>query len=466
MSNLSLAMIVRDEAAALGHCLQSVRSLVDELVVVDTGSEDGTVAVAQSFGARIGRFPWRDDFAAARNESLRLCTGDWVLLLDADEAVDPLDHPELRRAVDQGAAAAFHLVSRNYTRDGSARLFDQPATPNRSRYSEGADLPFYFDQPILRLVRRLPDLQFEGRIHERLDDCLQRKHLPVGSLGAVIHHFGKLDQGREKAKAAYYLRLAEQEAQEHPRDPNRQFNLMAQAEVAGSWETALRAGLAFLRHSRTVPSTVRLTLALAYQQTARPEAAQVHLRQILKAQPEHLLALCRMAGCLEALGHLDEARSSLARATAAHPDDPWPCLVLAGLEERAGRPPAARQALMAAVTCRPGDPRLRQDLLDLDFRLHLPVQAAADAMDALRALPDQGGGDWHALAALALLKEGHVRPGRAVLALGLETFPGHPGLARLAGELPREEPAVPPLSKQTAADTGSGAGSGARKTCG
>src|SRR5512143_1026788 len=108
MPTLSLAMIVKNEEKNLGHCLASVRDLVDEMVVVDTGSTDGTVALAESFGARIGHFPWTGDFGAARNESLRLCTGDWVLILDADEAVDALDHAKIRAAIAQDTPAAYN----------------------------------------------------------------------------------------------------------------------------------------------------------------------------------------------------------------------------------------------------------------------------------------------------------------------------------------------------------------------
>ena len=88
MARLSLAMIVRNEAGRLGACLESARGVADEMVVLDTGSTDGTREVAAAHGARVETFPWIDDFAAARNASLGLCTGDWTLVLDADERLD------------------------------------------------------------------------------------------------------------------------------------------------------------------------------------------------------------------------------------------------------------------------------------------------------------------------------------------------------------------------------------------
>jgi tetratricopeptide (TPR) repeat protein len=87
-NRVSLCMIVKDEEANLPACLESVAGLVQEIVIVDTGSRDGTRQVADRFGARVFDFPWVDSFAAARNESLRHATGDWILWLDADDRLD------------------------------------------------------------------------------------------------------------------------------------------------------------------------------------------------------------------------------------------------------------------------------------------------------------------------------------------------------------------------------------------
>lgn len=84
---LSLAMIVKNEDQVLGRVLSQVKQLCDEMIVVDTGSTDNTVAVAQSFGATVHHFEWIDDFAAARNAAFSHCTGDWILWLDADDVV-------------------------------------------------------------------------------------------------------------------------------------------------------------------------------------------------------------------------------------------------------------------------------------------------------------------------------------------------------------------------------------------
>jgi glycosyltransferase involved in cell wall biosynthesis len=90
-------MIVRDEEKNLSHCLESVSGVFDEVVVVDTGSSDRTVEIAQEFGARVFEFTWIDDFAAARNEALAHATGDYAFWLDADDVVDPTEREKLRK---------------------------------------------------------------------------------------------------------------------------------------------------------------------------------------------------------------------------------------------------------------------------------------------------------------------------------------------------------------------------------
>jgi tetratricopeptide (TPR) repeat protein len=436
-------MITKNEADCLGHCLESVRGLVDEIVVLDTGSSDATVAVARSFGARIGQFPWCDDFSAARNASLQLCTGDWVLVLDADEAIDPLDHGKIRRALeprpDPGAKGpqGFRLISRNYMMDSLARLFDQQAQPNRSAYREGAQFPYYADGWIFRLFRRLPDLRFEGRIHERADPFLERRRLPIGRLDAVIHHYGKLDPGEEEAKRPYYLELAERDAAEVPGDVNRQFFVMVQADLLGQWDKALQAGLAAMKlQPRGLPYVVPVTVARAYQQLGKHAKAAPLLLQVLKQHPDHPQAACALVYSLLDLGRVEDARPHLERLLAAHPQEPMIHVSFSHLEEATGRLAEARQHLCAAIAANPGDKSLRHLLVQQDLRLGLTARAAADAMDALRALPGEGGGQWHALAAGFLLKDGHLGPGKAVLDLGLARFPDNEDLRKLAAALP------------------------------
>jgi tetratricopeptide (TPR) repeat protein len=398
MPTLSLAMIVKNEGRHLGHCLASVRGLVDELVVVDTGSTDGTIAIAQSFGAQVHAFPWCDDFSAARNESLRHCTGEWVLVLDADEAIDPVDHTVIRDAISQKQSFAYQLTLRSYVLDGQAVYLGQAVSPNDRKYEEGAAYPFYGDAPGLRLVRRFPDLAYQGRIHELLTPYFTERRLSVSTLKAVIHHYGKLDDGREADKASYYLRLARTEVERHPRSPQAQFNLMTQASVAGDWDLALLSATSFMKLQKTVPPSVLATIAMAHLNAGRHAGALPHLQRLLKEHPGHPLASRQIPQVLVALGRLGEARDHLKK----------------GLEAN------------------PRDPALHDQRIALDLQEGQPAQAAADAWDSLRVLPTGGSGHWHALVAAFLLQAGQERQGRAVLDQGLSLHPAHEGLRRLA----------------------------------
>lgn len=93
---LSVCMIVGNEEDALPGCLRSVHGIADELIVVDTGSKDDTISIAKDFGAKVYHFKWCDDFAAARNESLKHATGDWILQMDADEELLLSSIPHVR----------------------------------------------------------------------------------------------------------------------------------------------------------------------------------------------------------------------------------------------------------------------------------------------------------------------------------------------------------------------------------
>ena len=106
MPGVSVCMIVRNEEALLPDCLASLKAWVDEICIVDTGSTDQTLAIAQRFGARLKSVPWADDFAAARNQSLALATQPWILVVDADERLDPRTGPLLRQVIAQSRELA------------------------------------------------------------------------------------------------------------------------------------------------------------------------------------------------------------------------------------------------------------------------------------------------------------------------------------------------------------------------
>lgn len=109
-------MIVKNEERLLSRCLASVRALVDEIVVVDTGSSDRTVEIAESFGAQVYHTAWENDFSKARNLSLKHATKDWILVLDADEELRPDDHA-LVKALTTKPNTCYLLNQRHYTND-------------------------------------------------------------------------------------------------------------------------------------------------------------------------------------------------------------------------------------------------------------------------------------------------------------------------------------------------------------
>lgn len=163
----------------LPGCLASVRGAIDEAIVVDTGSRDATRSAAEQAKARVFDFAWRDDFAAARNEALRHATGDWVLVLDADERLAPGAAPALRNAVSRGGFECGMLPLHDAS-SLDARFED--VICGAARDGEPQLVP--------RLLRRTNDLAYVDAIHENVLPWLRRRNRRLAAVGADIVHLG------------------------------------------------------------------------------------------------------------------------------------------------------------------------------------------------------------------------------------------------------------------------------------
>jgi len=198
-SLLSLCMIVKNEERTLGDCLRSVGGVVDEMVIVDTGSTDATVAVAESFGASVSSFPWNGSFADARNASLARATCAFVLYLDADERLEQRDRDRLRELVRHPRSDVYELT------------IVSPMTEGR-RLSKSVS-----DQP--RLFRRDARFEFRYRIHETVLPSVLEAGGTVSKADITIHHVG-YDVPEEvlDRKKLRNIEQLEIDVREHPTD--------------------------------------------------------------------------------------------------------------------------------------------------------------------------------------------------------------------------------------------------------
>lgn len=189
---ISAAIIVRDEAANLDACLASLHELVDEIVVVDTGSVDASVEVARRHGAVVAHEPWRGDFATPRNRSLDLASGEWILYVDADERVRGADHAAARGAL---TAATDHVAF-------------------RIRFVPRIGWTPYHEY---RLWRSHPEIRFQSRIHESTVPAIHavaaRDRLRISDSDLLtIDHLGyEGDQRLKHARNEPILRAAIEE---------------------------------------------------------------------------------------------------------------------------------------------------------------------------------------------------------------------------------------------------------------
>lgn len=179
MSTLSLCMIVKNEERYLAQCLSSVKDVIDEIIIVDTGSTDKTLEIAKSFNAKIFNFDWINDFSAARNFALNKCSGDWILYLDADEELNPKSLDDLNNYKTHLPAGVYCTVKSLGSSSANGSMMKYP-----------------------RLFANVSGIEFTGKVHEQIIDSLRKNKIPlVESEIEIIHHGYAIDEeGLQKKK--------------------------------------------------------------------------------------------------------------------------------------------------------------------------------------------------------------------------------------------------------------------------
>ncbi len=315
-SNLSLCMIVRNEEHWLASCLKSVVDLVDDMIVLDTGSTDGTIAIARSFDAQVHSMPWEDDFSKARNKSIDLAQGDWILVLDADEVVRREDHEKIKNLIKNPEASLYWMTQTTY--------IDESATfgwiANDLKVAEASGYPGYVNSPLVRLFRRSPDLRFHGVVHEHLSPTNPAMK-PLES-GIRIHHYGKYSPSKvNDIKDNLYLKLGLKKCRDNPQDAHSFYELGVQYWGMREFEKAREA---LFKAESLAPRYVFPNIALAaiaMEEQNHTEALRRYMK-VLELDPTRVEPYFSMPAILIELKRFSLAEEILAigeRYVATHP---------------------------------------------------------------------------------------------------------------------------------------------------
>ncbi|MCL5035264.1 MAG: glycosyltransferase [Bacteroidetes bacterium] len=218
---ISLCMIVKNEEGTLANCLRSVSGVADEIIVVDTGSSDSTSEVAGTFGAKVVSHEWHEDFSDARNVSLDHATGDWILVLDADEELPESTGRRIPETVEAAQADGLELTVRSELPAGDAASYD--------------------DSRIVRLFRNRKEYRYIMPIHEQIRPSIEKNGGKIFSSDLVIIHHGYASmvvQGKEN-RADRNLKMLHEAILKSPAEPYFHYQLGSVLMSTGKRSEAL-----------------------------------------------------------------------------------------------------------------------------------------------------------------------------------------------------------------------------------
>ena len=303
-SGISLCMIVKNEERFLEQCLASAAGIVDEINIVDTGSTDGTLRIAEKYGARIEHREWRSDFAWARNESLKMATKRWILQLDADEELLP----------ESFAALETLKTAPAYDLGVWLRCFNAS-----DRYKGGGMI----SHAIIRIFPNNERIRFKGAIHEfpSLDDS----PLSIKGVAApisIVHHGYLNEIVADRNKYARNLRIIEQSVKSEPEDAFHWYNLGMTQHLGGEQQQAAQAlthmwDLCKKHGMRAFAANGLQTLADVYSEhLGQPEKGLAYALECIEHSPRYANAHFSAGKAYFLLQRFDEAREMYEKAIA------------------------------------------------------------------------------------------------------------------------------------------------------
>jgi tetratricopeptide (TPR) repeat protein len=297
---LSLCMIVKDEETALPKCLGSVKHIVNEIIVLDTGSTDKTPDIAKQFGAEVHHFKWCNDFSAARNDALKYVTGDWILVLDADETLTTQIVPHIHEAIQSDLYILINLV----------------------RHEVGAEQSPY--SMVSRLFKNHPDISFSRPYHALVDDSIsailaKEPDWQVGYLPevAILHEGYQKNAIAQQNKYAKAQAAMESFLGNHPDDPYVCSKLGALYVQTGKIAQGLELLIKGVACKQTTDETLYelyYHLGIAYSRLQNPIQAIAHYQAAIKL---HIYPMLKL-GAYNNLGNLLKAGGDLKSAKTAY----------------------------------------------------------------------------------------------------------------------------------------------------
>ncbi|MBW1699730.1 MAG: tetratricopeptide repeat protein [Deltaproteobacteria bacterium] len=396
-------MIVRNEEKDLSGCLQAIAPVVDEIVVVDTGSQDRTVDTAKAYGARVCYFDWIDDFSAARNESIKCATGDYIIWLDADDRISKENQQKLAYLKkgfppEKHTAFALQIICRS---------------------AAGQSVVYYQ----LRIFPNVKGVMFEGQIHEEIAPSLNRLGIGIVKENIQIVHTGYKNEKSLFEKAQRNLRILSSKIKGEQQTPKDYCRLAECYFGIRDYKRCLK----YIKRARTAGSSANFykksytMMADCYIQTGQADKAVQLLQYALKEYPGNWYMRYLMGATLTFSGKYKEAIPYLTKALDCRKTiEDFPVLsnidarilyFLGRCLEATGRLQEAAEIYKSSITSEPNDLDALRSYGFLLSKIGRFQEAVEIFKLARKSAPKVDKGIWLALARLQLFEN---KPDQAI----------------------------------------------------